>query len=283
MRWLFLGLLIVNALYFIWSQQDFTNNAIEDKPVVLPSKATQGQVQLVSEVPELQKQPLSAGLRQEQAEIMLLGGFADEQVAQKLQQRLVSLDIQSKITVLDSQVDIEYWVYLAPLASRQASVRQLKEMQARKIDGYLITQGDLTNGISLGMFAREDSAQSVAERLKEAEIIQFMIEEVITNYLSNAIHYVKDDGIIKVWYERKKNTLRVNVYNDGDIISDEDLDKLFIKFYKTDPARTRDYGGSGIGLSIVAAIMKAHDKDYGVYNSENGVTFYFEVDTHSEV
>ncbi|MBO6228363.1 MAG: SPOR domain-containing protein [Shewanella sp.] len=168
MRWLFLGLLIVNALYFIWSQQDFTNNAIEDKPVVLPSKATQGQVQLVSEVPELQKQPLSAGLRQEQAEIMLLGGFADEQVAQKLQQRLVSLDIQSKITVLDSQVDIEYWVYLAPLASRQASVRQLKEMQARKIDGYLITQGDLTNGISLGMFAREDSAQSVAERLKEA-------------------------------------------------------------------------------------------------------------------
>ena len=76
MRWLFLGLLIVNALYFVWSQQDFTNNAIEDKPVVLPSKATQGQVQLVSEVPELQKQPLSAGLRQEQAEIMLLGGFA---------------------------------------------------------------------------------------------------------------------------------------------------------------------------------------------------------------
>lgn len=111
----------------------------------------------------------------------------------------------------------------------------------------------------------------------------FMIEEVITNYLSNAIHYVKDDGIIKVWYERKKNTLRVNVYNDGDLISDEDLDKLFIKFYKTDPARTRDYGGSGIGLSIVAAIMKAHDKDYGVYNSENGVIFYFEVDTHSEV
>jgi cell division septation protein DedD len=169
MRWLFLGLLIVNALYFVWSQQDFANNAVDEvKPVALSSRATQGQVQLVSEVPELQKQPQRAGLRQEHAEIMLLGGFADEQMAQKLQQRLVSLDIQSKITVLDSQVDIEYWVYLAPLASRQASVRQLKEMQARKIDGYLITQGDLTNGISLGMFAREDSAQSVAERLKEA-------------------------------------------------------------------------------------------------------------------
>ena len=111
----------------------------------------------------------------------------------------------------------------------------------------------------------------------------FMIEEVITNYLSNAIHYVKDDGSIKVWYERKKDTLRVNVYNDGDNIKQEDLEKLFIKFYKTDPARTREYGGSGIGLSIVAAIMKAHDKDYGVYNTDTGVVFYFEVDTHDEV
>ena len=111
----------------------------------------------------------------------------------------------------------------------------------------------------------------------------FMIEEVITNYLSNAIHYVSDNGSIKVWYDHKPNTVRVNVYNDGDRISDEDLDKLFIKFYKSDPARTRDYGGSGIGLSIVAAIMKAHDKDYGVYNTENGVVFFFELDTHSEV
>ena len=168
MRWLFLGLLIVNALYFVWTQQDFANKPIEVASVALPSSVMHEKVQLVSEVPELQKHPQKQKLSQEQVEIMLLGGFADEQMAQKLQQRLVSLDIQSKITALDSRVDIEYWVYLAPLASRQAAVRQLKEMQARKIDGYLITQGDLANGISLGMFAREDSAQSVAERLKEA-------------------------------------------------------------------------------------------------------------------
>lgn len=168
MRWLFLGLLIVNALYFVWTQQDFANKPIEVASVALPSSVMLEKVQLVSEVPELQKHPQKQKLSQEQVEIMLLGGFADEQMAQKLQQRLVSLDIQSKITALDSRVDIEYWVYLAPLASRQAAVRQLKEMQARKIDGYLITQGDLANGISLGMFAREDSAQSVAERLKEA-------------------------------------------------------------------------------------------------------------------
>ena len=111
----------------------------------------------------------------------------------------------------------------------------------------------------------------------------FMIEQVVTNYLTNAIHHVKENGSIRIWYEKKKDTVRVNVYNDGDPIPDESLDKVFIKFYKTDPARTRSYGGSGIGLSIVAAIMKAHDKDYGVHNTENGVVFYFEVDTKSEI
>ena len=51
-----------------------------------------------------------------------------------------------------------------------------------------------------------------------------------------------------------------------------------MKFYKVDKARTREYGGSGIGLSIVAATMKAHGKQYGVNNVEGGVEFYFDVD-----
>lgn len=167
MRWLFLGLLIINGLYFVWSQQDFAGQSSEAPSAVLQDAVGSGQVKLINEVEDLQRQQ-SVQFEQKQAEIMLLGGFADEELAQKLQQRLLSLDIDSKVTALDSQVDVEYWVFLAPLASHQASVRQLKEMQARKIDGYLITQGDLTNGISLGMFAREDSAQSVVERLKEA-------------------------------------------------------------------------------------------------------------------
>ncbi|MOA38679.1 hypothetical protein D3C78_1603870 [compost metagenome] len=47
-------------------------------------------------------------------------------------------------------------------------MRQLKELQARKIDSYIITQGDLANGISLGIFPRSDSAQSVMQRLVDA-------------------------------------------------------------------------------------------------------------------
>lgn len=109
---------------------------------------------------------------------------------------------------------------------------------------------------------------------------EFMIEEAFTNYLTNAIHYVVENGIIRISIEKKKDIVRVCVYNQGEQIPEEDLDKLFLKFYKVDKARSREYGGSGIGLSIVAATMEALGNDYGVYNTEDGVVFYFDLDNN---
>lgn len=109
---------------------------------------------------------------------------------------------------------------------------------------------------------------------------EFMISEVFTNYFTNAIHYVKQGGTIRIWYTFINNNLRVNVFNEGNQIAKEDIDKLFIKFYKADKARTREYGGNGIGLSIVAAVMSSHAKAYGVLNVENGVVFYFDLDAN---
>ena len=108
---------------------------------------------------------------------------------------------------------------------------------------------------------------------------EFMIEEVVNNYLSNARNHVTDGGIIKVSYCQNGNNLRVKVFNTGNHIPQEDIDKLWVKFYKVDKARTIEYGGSGIGLSIVEATMKAHGRDYGVANVEGGVEFYFEVES----
>ena len=108
---------------------------------------------------------------------------------------------------------------------------------------------------------------------------EFMIEEVVNNYLSNARNHVTDGGIIKVSYCQNGNNLRVKVFNTGNHIPQEDIDKLWVKFYKVDKARTREYGGSGIGLSIVEATMKAHGWGYGVANVEGGVEFYFEVES----
>lgn len=107
---------------------------------------------------------------------------------------------------------------------------------------------------------------------------EFMIEEVYRNYLSNAIHHAAEKSEILIQAEQKNKHLRISVFNQGEHIPEEELDKIWIKFYKVDKARTREYGGSGVGLSIVAATMKLHGRDYGAYNVSNGVVFYFDLE-----
>ena len=101
------------------------------------------------------------------------------------------------------------------------------------------------------------------------------IEEVMTNYLSNAIHHADFEKKISVFYTRKEDCLRISVFNTGTPIPEEDLDKVWVKFFKVDKARTREYGGSGIGLSIVKAIMDSFQQQCGCQNYDNGVAFWF--------
>lgn len=107
---------------------------------------------------------------------------------------------------------------------------------------------------------------------------EFKIEQVVTNYISNAINHCDFDKIIEVKAGKNVDTIRISVFNTGVPIPESDLEKIWGKFYKVDKARTREYGGSGIGLSIVKAVMESMNKDYGVKNYDNGVEFWFEVD-----
>lgn len=107
---------------------------------------------------------------------------------------------------------------------------------------------------------------------------EYMVEEVITNYISNAINHVDFERKIIVSMEEKESVVRITVFNTGQQIPQEEIDKIWIKFYKVDKARTREYGGSGIGLSIVKAIMDSMNRECGVENCEDGVKFWFELD-----
>lgn len=132
------------------------------------------------------------------------------------------------------------------------------------------------------------SAQLLASQ-KEAEIRflqeepisvwgdEFKIEEVVTNYVSNALNHVDFEKKIEIKAVKRGDVVRLSVFNTGARIPEEDLDKIWIKFYKVDKARTREYGGSGIGLSIVKAIMDSMNQKCGVINYENGVEFWFEL------
>ena len=106
---------------------------------------------------------------------------------------------------------------------------------------------------------------------------EFKIEEVVTNFISNAIHHVSDHGKIKIEILKKDNIIKFSVYNSGNPIPEEDLKNVWEKFYKVDKAHSRKYGGSGIGLSIVKAIVEAHHGIVGVKNISDGVEFTFEI------
>ncbi len=112
---------------------------------------------------------------------------------------------------------------------------------------------------------------------------QGMIEEVATNYISNALNHVDGPKIIDIRFEMRGSKVRVSVFNTGEPIPDDMLENIWVKFFKIDKARTREYGGSGIGLSIVKAIMEQHQEDYGVLNHPDGVEFYFELDTSKNI
>lgn len=111
---------------------------------------------------------------------------------------------------------------------------------------------------------------------------EFKTEQVLTNYISNAIHYAAGEKRIEIFVRPRTETVRVEVFNTGNPIPEDELEHIWDKFYKVDKARTREYGGNGIGLSIVKAIMDSFHRECGVENLEDGVRFWFELDCKSQ-
>ena len=125
--------------------------------------------------------------------------------------------------------------------------------------------------------------RDISVRLEDYEAIyvwgdQFKVEEVFMNYFTNAIHYAQGENIIDVKLRSTDQQVRISVFNTGAPIPQDSIGHIWEKFYKVDKARTREYGGSGIGLSIVKAIVESMNQKYGVVNYENGVEFWFTLD-----
>lgn len=134
---------------------------------------------------------------------------------------------------------------------------------------------------SFDIVAQQKGVRFVFDTSKEYYVWadEYMMEEVITNYISNAMNHIKEPNVIEIKIGFiEEGVLRISVFNTGDPIPEEDIPNIWTKFYKVDKARTREYGGNGIGLSIVKAIMDAHNQRYGVCNKANGVEFWFDCD-----
>ncbi|PEK43149.1 two-component sensor histidine kinase [Bacillus toyonensis] len=123
----------------------------------------------------------------------------------------------------------------------------------------------------------EKKELSVHKHICPAEVMgnQNRIEQVIVNFITNAIRYTpnKEDIIISTIDE--KDRIKVCIENKGTHIEEEQLDKIWDRFYRVDAARHRSQGGTGLGLAISKNILELHEAEYGVKNTEDGVLFYF--------
>ena len=163
MRWIFLTLLLLNALFAVveWSSR-IDKREMFDKPY---KAVEEGRLAMLGESGHLQGgEPLLVAEIMVEPLCLLLGPLDAEVKATKLlalfQGRGIKADLVSQSIVKAPN----YWVYLAPFDSRASAVVKLKELRAVKVDSYLITQGELANGISLGVFENIDSARRMSNR-----------------------------------------------------------------------------------------------------------------------
>ena len=160
------------------------------------------------------------------------------------------------------------------------------EYEDRKFNNNYFDIVDLINGVikNSKVVLEEENIEVDFKNIEPVNVFadDFYIEQVVTNYFTNAIKNIKEKNgskKIKILIKNAKdvNKYRITVFNTGDNISEENLERIWTRFYKVDSSRNREKGGTGIGLSLVKAIMNKYNNAYGVINKKDGVEFYFEV------
>lgn len=133
---------------------------------------------------------------------------------------------------------------------------------------------------SMEILAKQSGAQVIFRQTEPVYVWadEYKVEQVVRNYVSNAFHHLEGKKVIEVKIQVVEDKARTTVFNTGMPIPAEDVPRIWDKFYKVDKAHTREYGGNGIGLSIVKAIMESFHQQYGVNNYDNGVEFWFTLD-----
>lgn len=151
-----------------------------------------------------------------------------------------------------------------------------EEIQFERFDLTELVRGVLQ---SMELFAEQKQAK--VQFLQKSPVYvwadEYKVEQVVRNYVSNAFHHVSGDMVVEVKIELDGEAARTTVFNTGTPIPQEDIPHIWEKFYKVDKSHTREYGGNGIGLSIVKAVMESLHQKYGVENYDNGVAFWFEL------
>ena len=243
------------------------SNIILERDIEEKSKIDEMRKQFISDVSHELKTPIA--LIQGYAEGLVENVNADEE--SKKYYAEVILDESNKMDKLVRQLlelmKLEYGK--REFNNEQFNICELIQEVIRKCN-VMIEEKEIKEVI----FNQENKIMAYAD--------EFYIEQVFTNYFTNAIKHTKEVNgekyiEIKIKENPEKQTARISVFNTGDTLSDEDLERIWGRFYKVDESRHRADGGTGIGLAIVKAIMNNYNLKYGAVNRENGIEFYFDI------
>ena len=102
-----------------------------------------------------------------------------------------------------------------------------------------------------------------------------MLEHILSNLFGNAIKYVKKCGNINISVREEKDEIRVEIFNSGDNIPSEEIEKIWVVFYKVDKSRKREDAGHGLGLAIVKTAVELQGGNVFFENKVDGVVFGF--------
>jgi hypothetical protein len=169
MRWVFLSLVCLNLLVMVWFWRGQVG--IHQELVKAPEQRGESLV-LLSELNSKDisyREAKSNPSQIDNSRCYSAGPLADRVDAKYLKVRAEALGFSSELRGLTTETSIEYWVHIPPQFNRQQSLRLLRELQGRSIDSYIITQGDLAEGISLGLFRSEASSQKLMQKMQELD------------------------------------------------------------------------------------------------------------------
>lgn len=201
----------------------------------------------------------------------IIKGFAEgfkDNIAEEKREHYVDV-ILDEVEKMDELVmDL---LELAKLESKAYDLNVENFVMAELIDeiGCRLNKSMEKKNVSLVIMHEDKDIQVQADRRR--------MEQVVTNIMGNAVRHTGNNGIIRVLTEKRNDGLWIMIENSGEQIAEEDLQKIWERFYRAEKSRGRKAGGTGLGLSIVKNILELHGSDYGVENIADGVRFCFNI------
>ncbi|MFT7109722.1 MAG: hypothetical protein ACI843_001384 [Psychrobacter glaciei] len=169
MRWIFFSLLLVNLSYLAYEfSQPEGIKTQETVDVSVVSGAAP--IKLLTELKQPETRKVVVNTDKKSPLCWAVGPYQVELDAQNVYARMLAVDIPASVDKQLVVVKEEFWVYLPPLSNKKQAIRKLKELQKREIDSFIITEGELANGISLGLFSKQSSVDRLVSELKKKRI-----------------------------------------------------------------------------------------------------------------